>query len=876
MILSHLRVNHVENPIGYDITQATFSFIVEKSTGKKLKWARICVSEQADMSAPCYDSGERADIRGLAFTPDHVFAGGVRYYWQVSAMADDGDCGVSEIAFFEGGRAQKAWDVPFITSPWDEENPPVFTRCFDVAQKTVASARLYICGLGLYEAYINGEKAGDEYLAPYYNDYRFAIQYQTLDITAIIKAGENRIDVPVGAGWYMGRFTYLEGANLKHLCGDRFLFSAQLVVCYADGTQDVLETDASWNCVPSPVRESNIYDGEVYDARFEDATECVPAVFAKAPEAPLVERFSPPLRLKEQFEPKLIVTEKDELVLDFTQEISGWVEFDCDLPEGATVKLTASEIMQDGCFYRDNLRTAKAEFTYISAGRAAHVRPYFTFYGFRYMLVEGVSADSIANFHFTAHAMYSDLARTGHIETSDAKINRLMENTLWGQKGNFVDVPTDCPQRDERLGWTGDAQVFCATASYHLYTPAFYDKYLRDMREAQKVNNGSVSFVVPDFLAIGRESQGKPPFPLPCETWGENGSCAWGDAATVIPSTMYTFFGDLTLLAKTYENMKLWTDYIIHLDETQCGGARLWQCSFHFADWLALDNPVKESFGRTEPYFVASVYYLYSARLTAQAAKALGKDEEAAYYQRIADEVLAAIRYEYVTPAGRVAIDTQTALVLALQFDLLEPKHRKRAANDLHKALAKRGMHLNTGFVGTAYLCRTLTKVGLAEDAYSLLFNEDYPGWLYEVNMGATTVWERWNSVLPDGHISSTGMNSLNHYAYGAVAEWVYRDVCGLDPAPGSAGFEKIVYAPHPDKRLAHIRCSYDSASGLYESAWAWEGERVNAQLSVPFGCTAEIAVPKGFKLESVNGRAACADITLESGSHTIVLRAIG
>ena len=328
---------------------------------------------------------------------------------------------------------------------------------------------------------------------------------------------------------------------------------------------------------------------------------------------------------------------------------------------------------------------------------------------------------------------------------------------------------------------------------------------------------------------------------------------------------------DKALLAETYENMKRWTDYIIWLDETHCGGARLWQCSFHFADWLALDNPEKTSLGRTESYYVASVYYLYSARLTAQAARALGKEDDAAYYQKIADEVLAALRHEYITPAGRVGIDTQTALVLALAFDILEPQHRERAARDLHKALEKQRMHLNTGFVGTAYLCHTLTKAGLTADAYTLLLNEDYPSWLYEVNLGATTIWERWNSLLPDGHISSTGMNSLNHYAYGAVAEWIYRDVCGLTPAPESAGFARIDYTPHPDKRLGAIRASYDSASGRYESAWKWEGDLVRAELTVPFGCTAKLGVPAGFALRRVDGNAADTDMTLEPGKHEIV-----
>lgn len=875
MKITGLKTNHISNPLGYDIKSPVLSFVVEESTGKKLKAARIQISKNADMSEPIYDSGMSEEISSLGHVPAEGLAesleGGCRYYWNVEAEADNGDRGLSETAWFEGGRKEEEWDLPWISAPFDKEEHPVIGKTFQVKNaEQVSSARLYIAGLGLYEAYLNGSKAGDEYLTPYFNDYRFWIQYGTYDVTAQLQEGENRIAVMLGNGWYKGRFGYEGGGKEKELYGDRYLLSAELVLTYADGHQERIVTDESWKCRKSPVRFSNIYDGEIYDASIciWDETNDVPAVLAELPQdlaadpaRKVCERKSVPLRIHERISPeKLIVTPKGEKLIDFGQEISGWVEFDYSGQKTDRIYLQYSEIMQEDCFYRDNLRTALAEFTYLPAAEcggesaaSVHVRPHFTFYGFRYVKVEGIdlTEENLQDFNFRACAIYSDLERTGYITTSDPKLNRLIENTVWGQKGNFLDVPTDCPQRDERCGWTGDAQVFCATASYHMDTAAFYRKYLTDMLYEQQIGNGAVPYVVPDILSIYREHHNLPEFDLTENRWGEEGSCAWGDAATIIPWTLYQYYGDKQLLAETYPNMKAWTDFIIYMDENHCGGGRLWNVGFHFADWLALDNPEKGScFGKTDPYFVASVYYMYSAQLTAKAAHVLGKAEDEAYYSRIAAEVKQAVRDEYITKTGRVATDTQTAQVLAIYFDLVPEEQKGKVAKELKRKLMDRNMHLDTGFVGTGYLCKALTKAGMAEDAWTLLFQEDYPSWLYEVNMGATTVWERWNSVLPDGSISDTGMNSLNHYAYGAVSEWIYRTAVGIAPDETVPGFKKAVFAPVPNKRLKFANASYASASGTWRFGWEYTpDDGLTFIAKVPFDCEGNFIIPEGYRM---------------------------
>ena len=445
-------------------------------------------------------------------------------------------------------------------------------------------------------------------------------------------------------------------------------------------------------------------------------------------------------------------------------------------------------------------------------------------------------------------------------------MNRLIAPTKWSEKDNFVDIPSDCPQRDERCGWTGDAQIFCGTASYHMETAAFFRKYLADMLAEQDEKDGAVPYVVPDVLTIGRQKMGEMPFDFAEDRWGEAGAAVWGDAATIIPWTMYQRFADTAWLREAYPNMKRWTDFVYTMDEEHCGGGRLWTCGFHFGDWLSLDVEgdaagMENREGGTDKHYVASVYYMVSAALTAKAARVLGYAADADRYERLAGEVRDAVRRRYVTGNGTLAIGTQTAYALAIHFGILEEAEMSAAGERLAELVHAWKDHLATGFVGTAFICSALTQAGHVREAFTLLLNEDYPSWLYEVNMGATTVWERWNSILPDGHISGTGMNSLNHYAYGCIVQWLYEEVCGLNLEEPEAAAAKYAgtecgagdcppaarlfrFAPHTDLRLgeacARVRLSCGTARAGWKRTVETDGtQKVAYMFTVPYGCAA-------------------------------------
>ncbi len=882
MIVYGLKVNYQRDPLGIDLTHATFSWKVKEAAGKFQRCARLVVAEDKALERVVYDSGE-AELNSCACVPDAEWQPGKRYYWTVTVTDDAGDSARGDVAVFEGGHPAEDWHGSWIGAPFSRELHPVMRQTFFVEEeelRELAAARLYICGLGLYEVYINGEKAGDQYLAPYCTDYRHWIQYQTYDVGPCLKAGENRIDVLLGNGWYKGHFTYKNNGVLQELYGDEFKLLADLYLTDRDGMTRVICTDGNWLALKSPVLSSGIYDGEVYDARLEKDLAEVPArqklnaVCVSAPEGELQPMTGTPVKRHEVLKVKEIITSPiGETILDFGQEITGWVAFTADVPEGAKVFLQYGEVLQDGKFYRDNLRTALQEYTFISAGKKQFTRPHFTFYGFRYVKVTGMKVDASNADGFEAWTLYSDLAETGYLETSHEKVNRLISNTRWSEKDNFLDIPTDCPQRDERLGWTGDAQIFSSAASYHMETAPFFRKYLKDMAYEQAENGGAVPFVVPNVLSIAREKNGEPPYDLSEPAWGEAGSCVWGDAAAIIPWNMYRHYGNLAWLGEQYANMKQWTDFIIGMDENHCGGRRVWDCGFHFGDWLSLDAEGDSREGGTDKYYVATLSYMHSAELTAAAAEKLGKTEDAAYYRRIASEVRQSARRLYVTADGKLTIRTQTAYVLAIRFGLFEETETAAAAEELCRLLRGNGMHLSTGFVGTAYLCQTLSATGHADMAYTLLLNEDYPGWLYEVNLGATTIWERWNSILPDGHISDTGMNSLNHYAYGSIVEWIYGRVCGLQVEEAGDGPKELLFAPQPDERLEYAKARYDTAAGCYESEWRRENGKIVYRLTVPFDCRARLCLEQPLCRVTIDGRPAAEaapDGTLCAGTYRI------
>ena len=862
MQISKMRVNHIENPLGFATDLLTLSWVVS-STGKKQTGARVEIAADPDFKQILSDSGMREDISGIAYNPDIALSPRTRYYWRVTAVADNGDSCVSDTAWFETGKRDEAWNASWIAAPFDKEISPLMKTVF--SGKDVVSAKIYICGLGSYELYMNGEKVSGDLLAPGHHSYDFWLQTFAYDLTSYIKE-ENALGVMLSAAWYKGRFGFDGG--FSNIYGDQMRMIAEIHLKYADGSEKVIPTDDNWLCKPSAVVKSSIYYGEDFDARLYDPDWAMPdntegwvkACTVENDLGALHDRYSPPVLVHETFKPvEVIDTPRGEKVLDFGQNMTGWVEIDLPAMEAGTkVILSYSEIMQDGCFYRDNLRTAECQYTYISDGKPAHVRPHGTYYGFRFVKVEGVDPEKAV---FTGCAIHSDIERTGWIETDDARINRLVLNALWGQKGNFLDVPTDCPQRDERMGWTGDAQIFAGTACFNMYTPAFYAKYMEDLMLEQKPLEGGIPFVIPVIKPkVRSDADGSPNmFAM------NHSSTAWGDVACVLPWTLYSYYGDKEMLRRHYPAMKGWVEYIRRQDENN-GGHRLWQTGFHFADWLALDNykDPDSPVGATDAYYIASAYYSYSASLAAKAAKVLGLEADAQEYEKLSDEVRNAMIKEYFSPNGRCTINTQTARVVALYFGIVPEEMQARQMDDLKGLLRipldRRAMMagekesyppkvaLTTGFVGTPYLCPTLSKFGDLMDAYSLLLKTDYPSWLYEVSMGATTVWERWNSVLPDGHISGTGMNSLNHYAYGSIVEWMYRYMCGLNET--APGFKAVRFQPCPDpeNRLGKAQMVYDSAAGEYRCGWEKTDSGYVYNLTVPFDCEAEVVLPGGTR----------------------------
>lgn len=863
MQIDQLKTNHITNPLGYDLSSIRLSWIVNNNEGNSLfqTHAQVEISMDSSFSKVVFDSGKQMEIDSRCYMPSLELSPRTRYFWRVTVWGDQDEVATSDYAWFETAKMNEAWQGQWITSSLEQSVHPIMRKDFHISEPIV-QARAYICGVGLYEVELNGEKVGNEYLAPGYHAYDYWLQYQTYDVTSLLVSGSNAIGVTLGNGWYKGRFGFDGGYT--NLYGDEFAFLAEIVVTLADGTEKRIGSDQSWRSTQSPVVSSNIYDGEIYDANliqmgwstpnFDDSNWETVRLTEVATEK-LQARLSVPIKVMEQRKPvQVIQTPKGETVLDFGQVMTGWVKFKATASKGTQLKLQYGEILQDKCFYRDNLRTAQAEYVYTSDGIDREVEPLFTFFGFRYVKFEGF-ADPIQLEDFTGCVVYSELETTGSITTSDPLVNQLFQNAMWGQKGNFLDVPTDCPQRDERMGWTGDAQVFAATACYNMNAAPFFHKYMVDLHEEQKRINGSVPFTVPTVKP--KEANG---------FINGHGSSAWGDAATIIPWTLYQMYGDKQLLSEHYSAMVDWVNYIKGIDDAT-GGSRLWQVGFHFGDWLALDGLDPNSpLGGTDSHYVASAYYCYSAELVAKAAKVLGKDEDYAAYTKLAGEIRTAILTEYFTATGRSAIYTQTALIVALYMNLVPDALKGRVIADLKKKLKEDKYHLTTGFVGTPYICHVLSQNNLNKEAYTLLLNEDFPSWLYAVKLGATTIWERWNSVLEDGTISRTGMNSLNHYAYGSVVEWMYKHMGGIQTDEQQAGFKKMNLAPKPYGKLQFSHATFNSPFGKVESRWEIKPDgRLVFQFTVPFNVTARVTLPDASaeRVVIISGKP-----QLEEGEH--------
>lgn len=843
MQVTEVKINGIKNPVGFRMDYLSCSWKVEGTESKKQARAKIEVGRDADFEELVYvKSG--ADLRQQGEKLEFEPMPRTVYYVRVAVEGDRGDCAVSGPAFFETGKMQEPWQANWIAAHEGFQFHPVFRKTVQV-KKPLKRARFYGTGVGMFELYVNGQKVGKEYLAPYFTDYEKTIQTITYALD-MVRQGDNTIELLLGKGWYMGLF----GLDLK-TChyGSRMAAIAEIYLDYENGTKEVVATGEGWEYRGSLIEDSGIYNGEVLNELLWEGKENPwrEAQVLQCPEketqtrcldkSHLTDRLSLPVYAMEELAVKEVLhTPAGETVLDFGQNFAGFVEFEADFAKGTKIVLECAEILQDGNFYHGNYRDAESKFTYISDG-SKHadgskktVRPHFTFFGFRYIRVTGWPGECRKD-AFVGKALYSNLERTGYLKASNEKINRLYENTLWGLKSNFIDLPTDCPQRSERLGWTGDAQVFAPTASYHMDTAAFYRKFIYNLREEQAYLDGAMPNFIPNFGHT------------------EKAGSVWGDVATFVPDTLYRYYASLEEMECVYPMMCGWVDYIDRSDEANGGRNYLFDFADTFGDWLALDGMTPTSFkGSTDDSFISGAYYYRSVQIVKEMAQRLHKAADATRYEALEQKIYEAVLHEFYTPGGRLSVDTQAAYVIALKFGIY--RDREKLLAQFRKRLQKDMYQIKCGFVGAPLLCTVLGEAGMYETAYDFLLKETYPGWLFEVNMGATTIWERWNSVGEDGVISDTGMNSLNHYSYGSVMEFVYAYTAGIRPL--EPGFAKAVIEPHPDIRLRKVECSYNSISGKYVCNYeiCTDGTFC-VTIEIPFGASAVVKLP-GYEKEQM------------------------
>ncbi len=833
MKIEHLQVNHMEKPLGYHFPYLTLSWKVLDAKAAYSSQTRLLISLQENMEDPVFDSGIKKEFHFCQMQVEMELEPRTRYYWKVNVSTELGEEAESEVSWFETGKLEEEWSADWISVAEDKSRMPVLYKEF-VMENPVKKARLYIFGAGLYEASLNEEKISAEYLMPGYHSYDCFMEYQAYDVTKELKAGENQLSVLLGEGWYKGRFGFDDHDDTYHdLYGDRKKCIAELHVEYENGKRQVICTDESWKAYASNVKENGIYDGEVQDDTL--AVQDLTVEVLKDSKKLLTERTSLPLHKTEEFTPVKITRHNDHVLLDFGQSITGWVEFSGNFEKDQVIRLQYGEVLQNNMFYRDNLRTAKAEFVYTSDGVVKTIRPHFTYYGFRYVKVEGLKVDQ--KVVFKAYRLMSDIEETGWIETSNEKVNILFENTKRSQKCNFLDIPTDCPQRDERMGWTGDVAIFANTACFHMDSVAFFDHYARCVYEEQQILEGAVPFFAPR-PKVERTEKANP-------FYFDGGACLWSDVATMLPWTLFTYYGDKGLLKQHYPMMKLWVDYMQERSSHN-EVPYLWQNDRHLGDWLALDNGnIHNPIGKTDMGLLASLFYGWSSAILAKTGITLGYEESSEYEELAANIKEAFIRY-YFTKEGKLQVEeTQTGCALLLYTKMYPECAKEYLKDTLKRLIEEAGGHLNTGFAGTPFLCPALSENGMNEIAYDLLLKEDYPSWLNEVNLGATTIWERWNSLDENGVISGTGMNSLNHYGYGSIADWMYRYMCGFRPQKDRN--IQMVIAPLPDKRMQYVKGTWESPNGTYVCEWKYtDTQDLNYYVEIPFNEKVEMIFPNG------------------------------
>ncbi len=850
--VSGLVCEYKVNPVGLDIQHPRFGWkIVSNERG---------VLQTAYQIRVAGSSNELEGKDQLLWNPDKVSSdqslqvsyqglklkSGKRYYWQVKVWDNNGNSSDwSEVAYWEMGLLNPSdWKAEWIRADLNEDvsisNPSPYLRKEFKLKGDVVRARAYISAHGLYEAELNGKSLGDQVFTPGWTSYNSRVQYQTYDVTRLVQKGGNAIGVILGDGWYRGNIGW---ANHRNEYGDNLSLILQIDVTYSNGKTEKILSDDSWSASTGPILLSDIYNGETYDARLEEKAwssvgfedeNWQKVKLVDLPKTTLICPQGPPVRRIEEIKPIAIIkTPKGETVFDMGQNMVGRLRIKVKGEAGSVITLYHAEVLdKEGNFYTENLRSAKQIVKYILKGEGEETyEPYFTFQGFRYVKVEDYPGE-LSKDDLTGIVIHSDYEPAGSFTCSNPLLNQLQHNIQWGQKGNFLDVPTDCPQRDERLGWTGDAQVFSRAASFNGDVASFFTKWLADL-EADQFEDGRIPHVVPYVL-------------------GENsgGAAGWADASTIIPWNIYQVYGDKRILEAQYSSMVNWVGYMTN----EAGDNYLWNTGDHFGDWLfySINNDVSGRSAVTSKYLIAQSFFAHSVNLLTKTAEVLGKSEDVKKYTELYENVKQAFLNEYVTPNGNLVSGTQTAYVLALNFDLFTETQRKAAVEKLVKNIEAYKYHLTTGFLGTPYLCDVLSDNGYIDVAYKLLLQETYPSWLYPVKMGATTIWERWDGIRTDGSFEEASMNSFNHYAYGAIGDWMYRVIGGIDTDKEQVGYKHIVINPRPGGELDYAETSYMSAYGKIRSSWKIDDGGFHFELSIPVNTTATVSLPGAGKPESV------------------------
>ena len=886
--ITNLRCEYAVNPLGIDEMRPRFSWEVasERRGARQTAYQIRCADSPNALQsgATIWNTQKVAsdETAHIAYSGPELKSG-QRVYWSVETW-DENDAAsqAGETAFFEMGLLNRSeWRAEWIGanlvgSPFASVPCPYLRRGFAIS-KPVAAARLYVTALGLYEMSCNGRRIGEDYFTPGWTDYSKRIAYQVYDVAEHLTQGENVLGAILGDGWYCG---YV-GMQSRQTYGDRPKLFAQLKITYADGSEDLIVSDNSWKTTFGPITESDFMMGENYDARLElpgwnnpayDDSAWRPAFTFPDTGAKLVAMRGPAVRKTQELAPIAEPKASGDWagathLFDLGQNMVGRVRLKVSGPKGTTVRMRFAEVLNpNGSLYLANLRSARSTDYYTLKGEGEEIyESRFTFHGFRYVDVKDFPGTPTKD-ALTGIVLHSDTPPMGEFSCSDPLVNQLQSNIQWGQRGNFLEVPTDCPQRDERLGWTGDAQVFIRTAAFNRDVASFFTKWQNDLADAQS-ENGAYPAVIPNISNPGDPTS--------------DGGPAWADAGIICPYTVYLCYGDKRILETHYDSM---ARYLAHLENDSKNFIRrhpdmnVWG---GFGDWLSIN-------AETPPDLIGTAFFAYDAHLMALIAAVLGKTDDAKRFTETFEKVKTAFNRRYVTEDGVVASGTQTAYVLALHFDLLPENLRPFAVEALVKNIKDRGMKLSTGFVGSPYLNHVLTAGGRNDIAHALLFQKQWPSWLYPVTHGATTIWERWDGWTEEKGFQDPDMNSFNHYAYGAIGAWLYQTVAGIDIDAAQPAYKHFFLRPLPGDGITSAKASFHSMRGKIESDWQIADAVFRWNITVPANTTATVSIPatenaliteSGQPIDSANGlkflrREASAAVYLaQSGSYQFLAR---